>query len=439
MGMTRQRTFTSSLSSYRTTELLGEGGAGHVYKVVDEQGGAWALKVLRKEHVGTEKFRRFKNEVMFGRKNQHPNILIVVDDCLAGVEQPFYVMRLYEQPLGEAIADGIPAERALDLFGQLLSGMAAAHAARVIHRDLKPTNILLDEGGTKAVISDFGIAHFEEHLLHTAVKTREGDRLANFQYAAPEQRVKGTAVDHRADIFALGLILNELFTKTVPHGSGYPRIRDVRRDLAYLDDLVEQMTQHNPADRLQTVEVIADRLKTLRSSPAVRAALDVDAALAFEHRKKRAAETQEGVDAAAAEAGRVFARLISTAEQITRTTRHVKLESGRDSNTLTIRGSAASIMVSWYRPVLNILDAARLTVWSYRGRRILPTERGHIYIDGGPTEVGEDLYYPEYLLPGEWHWRDARGTKRNSITLADLIMEEFLKLEAQEAARLLQR
>ena len=436
--MKRQQTFTSQLTTYKTIELLGEGGGGKVYKVIDDQAGIWALKALREEHLGTDKFRRFKNEVMFGRRNQHPNILIVVDDALAGVEQPFYVMRLYKQSLGEAIADGIPAERALDLFEQMLKGISAAHTQRVIHRDLKPTNILLDEGGERAVISDFGIAHFDEDLLHTEVQTKDGDRMANVQYAAPEQRVKGAPVDHRADIFALGLILNELFTKRVPHGSGYPRVRDVHSELAYLDDLVEWMIQHNPGDRPEKVDAVTDRFNALRNNPSLRVAMEVDARLEFEHRKKEVAETQEGVDAAASEADRVLARLSRSALEIARTTRHMKLEPARTGPTLTIRAFATSIKVSWHRPILNMLDTARLTVWSYRRHRVLPDEVLE-YMGAGKEEIGERKYYPEYVLPGEWRWRDPDRTIKSSVELADLIMEGFLKLEAEEAARLLQR
>jgi eukaryotic-like serine/threonine-protein kinase len=74
----------------------------------------------------------------------------------------------------------------------------------VFHRDLKPENILYDRNADRLVVADFGIAHFEEDQLLTAVETKDRERLANFKYAAPEQGIRGRPVDHRADIFAFG-------------------------------------------------------------------------------------------------------------------------------------------------------------------------------------------------------------------------------------------
>ena len=111
------------------------------------------------------------------------------------------------------------------------------------------------------MVADFGIAHFEEDELYTAVETRNGDRLANFQYAAPEQRDRGRQVDLRADIFARGLILNEVFTGEVLQGSGYKTIASVAPDFAYLDDLVGTMVRQSPLDRPGTVGAIKGELR----------------------------------------------------------------------------------------------------------------------------------------------------------------------------------
>jgi serine/threonine protein kinase len=124
------------------------------------------------------------------------------------------------------------------------------------HRDLKPENILYAQHENRMLVGDFGIAHFEEEEIYTIVETKDTDRLANFQYSAPEQRVRNSKVDHRADIFALGLILNELFTGEVLQGTGHKKIADVATDYAYLDDLVELMTQQNPANRPESIEKI---------------------------------------------------------------------------------------------------------------------------------------------------------------------------------------
>lgn len=145
------------------------------------------------------------------------------------------------------------------VFSQILDGVEAAHLARVWHRDLKPENMLASDNNN-VVVADFGIAHFEEEEIYTAVETKVAARMANFQYSAPEQRVRGEKVDHHADIFALGLILNEMFTGEVLHGAGYKRIGDVNPAYAYLDDIVDRMIQQNPHKRPDSIEAIKKEL-----------------------------------------------------------------------------------------------------------------------------------------------------------------------------------
>src|SRR5262249_32547506 len=118
--------------------------------------------------------------------------------------------------------------------------------------DLKPENILQQDTNDPhdaLVIADFGIAHFEEDELHSTALTDKRDRLANFQYAAPEQRVPGKKVDWRADIYALGLILNEMFTGEVLQGAGYKKVSSVAPELGSLDALIERMVHQSPASR----------------------------------------------------------------------------------------------------------------------------------------------------------------------------------------------
>jgi len=173
---------------------------------------------------------------------------------------PFYVMPLYGCTLRTLIGDGIEHDRVLPLFDQVLSGVQAAHLKGVFHRDLKPENILCNRAAGQLIVADFGIAHFEEDELLTAVETKEQDRLANFNYAAPEQHFRGGVVDHRADIFALGLILNEMFTRVLPLAVGYPRIATVAPTHAYLDELVERMILHSPGDRPQSLAKVKEEL-----------------------------------------------------------------------------------------------------------------------------------------------------------------------------------
>ena len=146
------------------------------------------------------------------------------------------------------------------VWDQILDGVEAAHLQKVVHRDLKPENVLYDPNADRLVVADFGIAQFEEEDLFTAVETKDGTRLANFQYAAPEQRERGRTVNLRVDIYALGLILNEMFTGQVPMGTNPKTIASVASQYAYLDALVDRMTRQDPAQRPESIEVIKNEL-----------------------------------------------------------------------------------------------------------------------------------------------------------------------------------
>jgi eukaryotic-like serine/threonine-protein kinase len=114
------------------------------------------------------------------------------------------------------------------------------------HRDLKPENVLLDQDSNQLLVADFGIADFGQDPLFTDPETSPHRRLANFRYSAPEQRTPGVPVDLRADIYALGLMLNEMFTGEVPQGTGYKLIREARPEWRALDHLVERMLRWDP-------------------------------------------------------------------------------------------------------------------------------------------------------------------------------------------------
>lgn len=254
--------FETPFEAYQATKVIGEGGAGRVYEVNNSSGDIFALKCLAPDRVTSEKLKRFKNEIGFCQRQNHANIIQVIDTgatSIKDVKCPFYIMKRYSGTLRMHMGQMKP-EEAMRAFSQILDGVEAAHLASVWHRDLKPENVLWNDSDKVLAIADFGIAHFEEDEIYTAVETKIAARMANFQYSAPEQRVRGAQVDHRADIFSLGLILNELFTGEVPQGAGFKRIADVNAAYVYLDDIVDLMIQQNPLNRPGSIEAIKKEL-----------------------------------------------------------------------------------------------------------------------------------------------------------------------------------
>jgi serine/threonine protein kinase len=180
---------------------------------------------------------------------------------VSGKKTPFYVMPLYAGTLRTLMNQQLDPQKRLQYFIQILHGVDAAHKKGVHHRDIKPENVLFDATHDRMIVSDLGIAHFSEEDLLTAVETRAEQRLANFVYAAPEQRIRGGKTDGRTDIFSLGLILNELYTGVVPHGTGPTQIGNVVPDLAYLDLIVETMIRNNPSDRYAAIDDVLDAIR----------------------------------------------------------------------------------------------------------------------------------------------------------------------------------
>ena len=258
----KPKIFETPFDSYTFLNIIGAGGSGQVFSVKNSAGELFALKTLDAKRVTSEKLKRFKNEIEFCQRTDHPNIIRVIDtgvEVIKDTKCPFYVMKRHDGTLRTLIGKLAP-EEAIRFFSQLLDGVEAAHLGGVWHRDLKPENVLWDNAENKLVVADFGIAHFEEEEIYTAVETKLASRMANFQYSAPEQRIRTALVDKRADIFALGLMLNELFTGEILQGTGYTKIGSVRPEYAYLDEIVELMTQQVPANRLDSVGAIKKEL-----------------------------------------------------------------------------------------------------------------------------------------------------------------------------------
>jgi len=193
---------------------------GSVYKAYDrELDRMVALKVIRPGLVADPSaVRRFKQELLLGSKVSHRNILRIHD--LGDVDGMKFISMAFVD--GEDLhkilrREGrLPVDRAVKIAREIAEALAAAHAEGVVHRDLKPQNILIDGSGT-AFVSDFGLA--KSLASAAAGMTRTGELLGTPRYMAPEQIEGGGTPDHRVDLYAFGLILYEMVTGTVPfHG-----------------------------------------------------------------------------------------------------------------------------------------------------------------------------------------------------------------------------
>jgi predicted Ser/Thr protein kinase len=193
---------------YRIIALLGKGGMGEVYRADDlTLGQAVAMKFLPEEATSHEgMLERFKNEVRIARRVSHPNVCRVYD--VGDVDgATFFTMEYVD---GEDLASllrrigRLPSDKAVEIARQICAGLAAAHTKGVLHRDLKPANIMLDGRG-QVVITDFGLAGVADDIRGPEV------RSGTPAYMAPEQ-IEGREVTMLSDIYALGLVLYEIFT-----------------------------------------------------------------------------------------------------------------------------------------------------------------------------------------------------------------------------------
>lgn len=255
----------TAFDRYKLIKQVGSGGNGRVFSALNTSNEQFAIKFLD-QSIGVDKLKRFKNEIAFCEHHRHKNIVPILDRGyvhLGGKDYVFYVMPLFADTLKSKIATGISPDDAVHIFVGILEGLKYAHEHSTIHRDIKPENILFAANSNEPIICDFGIAHFAEEDLLTAIETKPEDRMANFYYAAPEQYMRGIVTTPQTDIYSAGLILNEMFTKEIPQASGYKKIADVNMDYGYLDNVFEQLYRQDPADRLYPEERILSELKLL--------------------------------------------------------------------------------------------------------------------------------------------------------------------------------
>ena len=251
-------------NKYEVVKQIGQGGNGTVYEAFDQTGHRYAIKVLNKGE-DTSKEKRFLNEIYFCLKHPHPNIIDILDYGIVKPDLFFYVMPLCRETLRMRINDGMSPEDIIEVFVNVIKGLGFAHSQGVVHRDIKPENILFLADDNNAIIGDFGIAHIRKEDQAVLIETKPYDRMANFNYTSPEQRIKGNSknVTSAADFFSLGIILNEMFTKKIASGSEYTKIADLHPEYKFLDELFIKMNMQDPKKRLSSAKTVIDEFLSL--------------------------------------------------------------------------------------------------------------------------------------------------------------------------------
>ncbi|MEO8701913.1 MAG: serine/threonine-protein kinase [Kofleriaceae bacterium] len=271
---------------YRVEERLGSGAMGIVFRArhVKLAARTFAIKILHPSLVSNDKLRRrFEREAEVAATLRHPNVVGVIDVGKTPDGKLYIVMEYADgAPLSHTLGDAaIPAPRALHIIRQLCDGLHHAHEAGLIHRDFKPDNIILehDRAGNEMVrIVDFGIALLRDDVLESSRErlTTAGVVLGTPHYMAPEQAL-GNAIDHRIDLFALGVICFEMLTGKMPfEGDGVDVARanlttdtpamNVRVPFLRVDPLLEVFTRKLMA---------RDRDRRIPSAKAARDLLDL--------------------------------------------------------------------------------------------------------------------------------------------------------------------
>ena len=263
---------------YQVVRKLGAGGMANVYLAEDQElGRPVAIKILNDRHAGDEQFvERFRREAKNAAALSHPNIVSIYDRGEA--EGTYYIAMEYldGRSLKELIVQRGPAPItvSVEYARQILSALRFAHRHGIVHRDIKPHNVLVDAEG-RVKVTDFGIAR-----AGVSQMTEAGSIVGTAQYLSPEQ-ARGTDVDQRSDLYSLGIVLYELLTGTLPFNGDTPveiamkhlstipeapsaKRPDVPRDL---DLIVTRALAKDPDDRYQSAEEMnADLERFLRGA-----------------------------------------------------------------------------------------------------------------------------------------------------------------------------
>lgn len=306
LGKSRAQTFPQQIGPYRVESIIGEGGMGVVYRALDTRlNRPAAVKFLSEELADSAARRRFQREAQLASSLNHPHILTVYD--AGDFEGRQYLVTEYID--GGTLKDWARAQKRTwrEIVGLLVGvadGLAGAHSAGILHRDIKPDNILVGKNGY-AKLSDFGLAKLEERASaegETATfgptNTGPGVILGTVAYMSPEQ-ASGKLTDARSDIFSFGVLLYELLAgrrpfdgandletlKTIVHADAPPLGGDVPLALRIV---VEKAIEKAPSDRYQsTRDLVVDLRRLMRPEPVAQASSPAQAPGTFKNARWR--------------------------------------------------------------------------------------------------------------------------------------------------------
>ncbi|MBI1290050.1 protein kinase [bacterium] len=250
--------------------MLGRGGMGVVYKARQKALDRFvALKVISQRVASHPQFaERFQREARAMARLNHPNIVTVHESGRTASGRHFIIMELVEGTnLRQILASGRmrPAE-ALEIVPQVCEALQFAHDAGIVHRDIKPENILLDRKG-RVKIADFGLAKLVGPEVVSAGLTDSNVAMGTPHYMAPEQLERPLEVDHRADVFALGVVLYEMLTGELPLGRFAPPSKRVEVDVR-LDEVVLRALERDPEHRYQKVSEMRSGIDSASTASA---------------------------------------------------------------------------------------------------------------------------------------------------------------------------
>ena len=261
---------------YKILEKLGEGGMGEVYKAQDTKLDRFvALKFLPSQMTASEDDKaRFIQEAKAASSMNHPNVC-TIHDIQEHEGQLFIVMEYVEGKTLKDKKDSLSEKQILEIGIQVAEGLAAAHEKGIVHRDIKPDNIMIRKDGIVQIM-DFGLAKLYSSKDISRL-TKAGTTLGTIGYMSPEQ-IQGQDVDHRTDIFSLGVVLYELFAGQSPFkgmheaalvyeivNTDVPPISEVKPEIdTELDRLILECLEKDPMDRCQSAAELARNLRRLK-------------------------------------------------------------------------------------------------------------------------------------------------------------------------------